>query len=169
MSDNLNTNGADGPNYADADTFEDITIAAQSFKVPSPFAEGHVCTAGEAAKLNQVLHDAIRNNMATRIKDKGAGQAEVDNFVSTYSMGSHAGGRTSDPVMREAMRLARDSFVAGLRKRGEVIKNWTAESITEHAKHIVSTDGRFLERAKRNVADQIALEDTVVSEAGVAQ
>src|SRR5687768_14778185 len=85
-----------------------IQIAGKSFRVPSPFTEGHVLTAGEASQLNQVFHENIRNNQAKKIKAGGKSdeefQGEIDAYAQNYQFGvrTGGGGRTTDPVLRKA-------------------------------------------------------------------
>ena len=40
-----------------------VTIAGAEFTVPAPFAEGHTLTAGEAAALNQLTRENVRNSL----------------------------------------------------------------------------------------------------------
>ena len=70
--------------------------------VAVPYAEGSVLQANEAEALNQTLTENLRNNFATRLRqrqdeaaqegttyepDMGELQAEFDEYVSTYEFG----------------------------------------------------------------------------------
>lgn len=125
-------------------------IAALAFKVqvPAPFAEGHVCTKGEADILNQTLAENISNNLREKIVsgrpaveakaaagDQPAVEAEaarpwtaeevqglVDAYVASYEPGVRGGGtgapRITDPVEREALNIAGERVDAFLEQKG---------------------------------------------------
>ena len=100
---------------------EQITIAGRTFTVPTPFAEGHVLNANEASALNQTFHENIRNNTAKKIKeieDQEQAKAVVDDYADGYQFGvrSGGGGFRGDPVMTEAMSIAREAVRRGLQK-----------------------------------------------------
>ena len=111
----------------------EITIQGAAFIVPEPFTEGYTLKANEAAALNQVLAENLRNNFAKRVKDaleevggsvEGldvvALQAELDAYVGTYEFGARkTGTRVSlDPVEREARKQAAKKIREALRKKG---------------------------------------------------
>lgn len=82
------------------------TIQKTQVQFPEPFAEGHTCTAGEAAALNQTLRENARNALAKQVKEKpGEAQALVDNWITDYEI-TAGSGRTRDPLEVEALSIA---------------------------------------------------------------
>lgn len=146
-------------------TSEEITIAGQTFTVPSPYAEGHTLNAGEASALNQVLHENVRNNMAKRIKSGGT-QTDVDEYIRTYQFGvrTGGGGRVGDPVRREEIVLAKQAVVRALRAKGKNIKDYSAKQLTEAAEKAAASNPKFRELAERRVAESRELADVTFSE-----
>ena len=55
---------------------EQIIIQGVTFNVPTPYAEGHVLATNEASALNQLLHENLRNNFASKVKAKRGDDAE---------------------------------------------------------------------------------------------
>jgi hypothetical protein len=98
-----------------------ITILGLRFNVQSPYSAGHVCTKGEAAALNQKRLESIRNHLAVKAKDGALIQADVDAYAASYVFGERTRRRTNDPVVAEALELAR-RFV---RKMGQSRKENT--------------------------------------------
>lgn len=120
-----------------------ITIAGESFTVPLPYDEGHVLTANEASALNQTHSENLRNNFAPRVKEakeNGAFdlemlQSELDTYAEEYEFGVRTGGgRTSDPVMTEAMDNMRTAVRKQLKKNGKDLKDFKASDISRLAK-----------------------------------
>lgn len=117
-----------------------ITIQGILFSVAKPFAEGHTCTANEAAALNQVLAENVRNNLATQVKkakdeangepDETALQTLVNDYVAGYEFGVRSGGgRTMDPVVKEARNIGKEKIKAALAAKGVAAKDITAEQM----------------------------------------
>lgn len=117
----------------------DRLIGGISVKVPAPYAEGHVVTAGEAAMLNQTLAENFSNNLREKVSKfipEGSpdgteartasteeAQALVDKYAETYEPGvrrAGAGGgrRTLDPVEKEMRIIARSSLDSLLKEQG---------------------------------------------------
>lgn len=150
---------------------DSITIQGFAFAVPVPYAEGHVLTAGEASALNQVFHENLRNNFASKIKklkeangeaiDVEALQADLDAYAKSYQFGVRTTGGTravTDPVKREAINLAKEAIKAALRSKGKSVKDaggndWLVEKATE----LVATRPVFMEQAKARVSALQAL------------
>ena len=142
-----------------------IKIAGVNLTVPQPYAEGHTLTANEAAALNQVLAENIRNNTATKIKEASAKgtsedqmQAEVDAYVAGYEFGVRTGGgRTSDPVEREAMELARQAVRNQLQKKGHKLSEFSGKDITAYAAKVMENEQHrktLMDKAKKIVAQR---------------
>lgn len=104
------------------------TIAGQIVSVIQPFAEGQPLTAATAAMLNQTLAENFSNNLRKRIADALASdpatdvQAITDAYMTEYQPGvrSSSGGtpRVTDPVEREARKLARARINELLKAKG---------------------------------------------------
>jgi hypothetical protein len=129
-----------------------ITIAGHPFTVPSRYEEGHELTAGEASALNQTLRENVRNNLA---KKEGLTQEQVNEYATHYEFGvrTPGAGRQSDPVMAEAMRLAKALLKDKLKAAG---KKADADAINEAAKNLLSHaqyGPPIMEKAKARVAE----------------
>lgn len=111
----------------------ELTIQGATFTVPEPFAEGHVVNANEAAALNQLVRENLRNNFASRVQkalEEVEGkveslnvqelQTELDTYASEYEFGVRRSGVRvpSDPVGREAQKIATALVLAGLKSKG---------------------------------------------------
>jgi|ETNvirnome_6_100_1030635.scaffolds.fasta_scaffold00132_13 hypothetical protein len=152
-----------------------LTIAKTSFTIPAPFAEGHAVTANEAAALNQLLAENIRNNFAKRVKEGGEAdppvaadvlQAELDQYVTEYEFGVRrsGGGRSSDPVEVEAMSIARDKVKDALRAKGYKLADISAGRITELASEYLEKNPQWRETAKSVVEQRNATADEVLED-----
>lgn len=133
---------------------EQITIAGHTFKAPLRYAEGHELTANEAGALNQTYHENLRNNFAGKVKaaaEQAGGtlspdvlaslQSEFDTYAESYQFGIRTGGgAVRDPVMAEALRIAKDKIKAALKAQGRKTTDVTAEAITEAAKKLLASD-----------------------------
>lgn len=143
---------------------EQITIAGHSFNVPVRYEEGHELTAGEASALNQTYHENLRNNFAKKVKDAGATpdlaalQAELDAYAAEYAFGvrSGGGGAVRDPVMSEALRMAKKQIAELLRKQGKKVADFEPAAITNAAKALLSRpEGeKIMEVARARVEEQ---------------
>jgi len=141
---------------------ETYTIAGESFSVPLPYVPGHRLTEGEANALNQTWAENIRNNLASRIKEaKEAGsfdqsvfQGSVDDYADSYEFGVRTGGgRTGDPVMAEAMTIARDLVRKAIVKKGIKLADVKAASISALAKDLIGKNPSILETARARVEE----------------
>lgn len=102
--------------------------------VPQPYSAGpHELTAGEASALNQTIAENLSNNLRTKLVDGNPdegdrqwtpeeAQALVDKYLEDYEIGvRRAGGgtaRVTDPVEREARKIARAKAVALVKENG---------------------------------------------------
>jgi hypothetical protein len=142
---------------------ETATIQGQDFEIPSPFEEGHPCTANEAAALNQLLKENVRNNFANRVKkavedgtfDAKQMQKDLEQYVAEYEFGVRRGGSGGstpvDPVEKEAMALARDKVKQSLKSQGYKISEVGAEKINELAAQVLEKYPKLREQAKQIV------------------
>jgi len=152
---------------------EQVTVVGHVFTMPNPFEEGHVLTEGEAGQLNQVYHENIRNNIAKKVKDAitagsftvEAFQAQIDKMCEEYEFGKRrAGGprAPSDPVAKEALRLAIDAISNKLRADGKKPSDFS--NIKELAATLVSKNPAFTEKAKEIVAERQAMADAALGD-----
>lgn len=127
---------------------ESYTIASETFSVPLPYSAGDVLTMNEAAALNQTWAENARNNFAKRVSEaKAAGtfslevfQGQLDDYLDSYEFGVRTGGgRSGDPVMVEAMNIARDLVRKKMVEAGHKLKDVTAAQISSLAKQAIDS------------------------------
>lgn len=147
---------------------ETYTIAGESFSIPRPYKHGHVLNEGEATALNQTFAENVRNNLASKLKEeKEAGsfdvsvfQAKVDDYCESYEFGVRTGGgRSSDPVMTEALAIARDLVRKAIVAKGIKLADVKAANITELAKQTIEKNPKILETARARVEEVRAIAD----------
>lgn len=168
----------------------DRTIGGVLVKVPAPYAEGHVCSAGEAAMLNQTLAENFSNNLRKqvsefvpegspegtkpRVAEADEAQAIVDKYASVYEPGvrrSSGGGRkTLDPIEKEMRTIARESLNALLKrqglKRNEVSYDDLLDQIVEdHGDALRAKATKIVAAREKNSADDLDL-SSVLAGAG---
>lgn len=146
---------------------EQITIQGHSFNVPTRYREGHELNEAEANALNQTFHENLRNNFAKKVKEAGespdlaALQAELDAYAESYQFGIRAAGTgvSRDPVMTEAMRMARKIIDDLLRKKGKKPSDVTAEAKNDAAKRLLERPegANILAAARQRIEEQKAL------------
>lgn len=144
---------------------EQITIAGHSFNAPVRYEEGMELTAGEASALNQTYHENLRNNFAKKVKDAGdapdlaALQTEFDAYAKDYQFGVRTAGAgvSRDPVMSEAMRIAKKQVAEMIKKAGKKVSDYEGAAINAAAKGLIDKDPQILEIAKQRVAEQQSL------------
>jgi hypothetical protein len=137
---------------------EQITIAGGTYNVPLRYEEGHELTAGEASALNQTFHENIRNNLAKQQKDGTLTQEVVDKYAAEYNFGVRSGGGVSrDPVMSEAMKIAKLKIGEGLKAAGRKVSDVEASALNAAAKVLIERDPTIVELAKENVSRSRAI------------
>lgn len=107
-----------------------LTIQGHAFNLDDKYEEGHVLAANEASALNGLRGENLRNNFASTVSkaketagegnepDWDALQVEFDKIASEYEFGARrGGGRVTDPVQREANRIAREKVEGALREK----------------------------------------------------
>lgn len=135
-----------------------ITVQGKSVTVPQPFAPGYKLRENDAAVLNQTYAENIRNNLSASVKaaneakksDKEI-QALVDEYVKSYDFGirTGGGGRSADPVMSEAMNIARQKVKEALKKQGVKVSDVPAADINKAAKEAIDKYPKIMEMAKQ--------------------
>lgn len=137
----------------------EFTINKQTFTCPAPFAQGHVCTAGEAAQLNQVIRENVRNNLGAKEGDEPLTQEKVDAYLQKYEMGARQGGTIRlDPVERKARSIAEERLRARLTIRGETLSKENFNNLRDQLAarpEIVAAAKKALADAARAGADLI--------------
>jgi len=156
---------------------QDATIRSIVLKVPMPFKEGHVLVPNEADVMNQTLKENARNNFAPRIKAlQEAGtpvtpqvmqtlQKELDAYMDSYVFGARTGGigGQRDPVMTEALGMARTIVKKGIVKKGQKVSETSGKDITKMAKALLEKhpkrDTIFKEAQRRVDARDSAIDE----------
>lgn len=118
---------------------QDIKVNKVSYTIACPFEEGHVCTANEAKALNQLLKENVRNNFASKIKpdEPVPSQEEFDKYVAGYEFGIRSI-TSSDPVMKEMIKIAEGLVMKGLEKAGVTKKALGTENFNKKVDEILS-------------------------------
>ena len=170
--------------YTDETPTSEIAIAGINFQAPNPYVAGHALRENEAGVMNQTLHENLRNNFASTVKeaktkaeenggdvDTAALQTQFIEYIKDYDFGvRRAGGaRIADPVEREAMKLAREKVRQALQKKGVKPADVGAEKITELARGVIEKYPQYMEIAKANVAARESLGDDLDIQVGQSQ
>lgn len=136
---------------------QEIMIQGKTFHAPAPYAEGHVLTGPEAAALNSLLKENLRNNFAGMMKraaeeetPRQLSQEDFDIYASEYSFGVRTRRVAIDPIEREEARLTEAAVKRALMKKGLKLKDIPDEVIDQHVKNVMAT-GRYRADAVRNV------------------
>ncbi len=122
-----------------------ITIAGETFSAPQPYTEGHVLSGNEANALNQVFAENLRNNFASKVKaaqeagtfDLSVFQGSFDDYANEYEFGVRTGGgggRSGNPILAEAMNIARELVRKAIVKKGLKVADYKAAEISALAK-----------------------------------
>lgn len=153
-----------------------IAVGPLQFEVRSRYAEGHTITLAEAAALNQLVRENLRNTFRPvvqkaieKAKEEGrdtlteeevsALTAEFTKREAEYEFSKARGPRApADPVGREAYKLASQVLSAALAKQKIDPKSVSAERKDELIKGILEKRPDIREEAERRVkqAQEIA-------------
>lgn len=147
-----------------------------SIQVPQPYDEGHVCTELEAAKLNQVVLDSVRTTILTKLRKaavahQGDGPLpvahmlpEFQTLANTYQFTVRATRQSSDPVEREAFKLAKEQVFAAIRKKGGEPGHYNTEQIAAFVAKVLELRPEIREEATRRVRSSRELGEAVLNE-----
>lgn len=121
-------------------------IAGMNLTIPAPFTEGHVCTTGEAASLNQTLAENVRNNLREQaqkhVENGGTAetfQAEVDKYVAEYKFGvTRTVGPRLDPVEAALQELALGLAKKIAKKSGEKLNEVGLSVLRTRAQDLIN-------------------------------
>ena len=133
---------------------EDVGIQSVVLSIPLPFKEGHVCKPNEAAALNQLLKENVRNNQAPVVKKavedkktKVQMQESLNEYLVGYEFGARKSGGSTDPVEKEAISLAKEKVKQALVKAGKKVSDFKAAEITAKAVDTVNKYPQFRKKA----------------------
>lgn len=179
-----NGNGQDTPETEATATPTEQTITVNDVKLvaPAPYAEGHVVSAGEAAALNQVYGENLRNNFAKRVKKakddwaaEHAGeplpehiindlQAQFTKYAEEYEFhGKRRSTRApTDPIAKEAFKLAKAAILEKLREKNIATKDLADGQLAEWTEQLLAKEPGFREEAKRRVEASKAIASTAL-------
>jgi hypothetical protein len=139
----------DTANASQGSGIQTITIQGYEFEAPAPYTEGHQLSTAEAAALNQLLAENLRNNFRTTVQDAkdktlkaaktNGSYAEGDEVplsddillelqlaftkkAEDYEFAGRRGTRAPvDPVEREAYKMAKAWVLAALKKNKSAV------------------------------------------------
>lgn len=154
-------------------------------QVPQPYVPGdHVLTEGEASALNQIVAENLSNNLREKLAtgqvdaegkvigphtDETA-QAVVDSYLAEYEIGVRRAGtgaaRVTDPVEREARKIARAKAVQMVKEAGGKPADFDLDPIIdkifEANKDVLMKEGKRIvdaaKKARENAEGGINLE-----------
>lgn len=147
-----------------------ITIQGIQFAAPAPYAEGHVLSQNEAAQLNQVLGENLRNNFASHIKKfrKDAGledegeladdqiatlQSAFNDYAANYEFNGKRQSRAPvDPIARECHKIAKAIIVSKMQEKGMKVKELAEGQMDKFIEALISKDPNIRAEAERRVA-----------------
>ena len=133
--------------------------------VSQPYAEGHVMTAIEAEKFNNVYADAIRTVLMTRLKkvtggpafDAAAVSTAFQSYADGYKFSTRASGGNREArasvsaVEKEAHKIAKDLVLASIRNKGGNPKDYSAEQIAGFVEQVLEKKPEIREEASRRI------------------
>lgn len=142
--------------------------------VPQPYAAGpRELTAGEASALNQTVAENLSNNLRAKLTDGNPdegdrawsaeeAQAIVDKYLVEYEIGvRRAGGgsaRVTDPVEREARKIARAKAVALVKENGGKPSDYDLDPIIDQIfdanRDLLMAEGKKIVKAAEAARDK---------------
>ena len=140
----------------------DIGIGGvEGLAFPLVYAEGHKCNDNEGHSLNKLCKENSRNNLRERVKKvmaeggtKEDAQKVLDKYLESYEFGKPGGGggRTTDPIMAEALDSARKLIKKALAAKDIKMSTVSSADLTAKAKLLVERRPELLAEAKKAVA-----------------
>lgn len=139
-----------------------ITIKGATFIAPEPYVEGAVLTANEAAAMNQLLHENLRNNFSKKVEvaleavngavgdlDMDDLQKQFNDYAEGYEFGvRRAGAKVSvDPVERELYKLAAQLLRKALKSKNVDVKTVSEEKFDELVAGVIERTPALREEA----------------------
>lgn len=163
----------------------DITVQGLTFSAPQPYNAGAIeLTEGEASALNQTFAENLRNNFASTIRSKLADYRKANNLPEDAEVGvdvldkseldsefaKYAGEyefgvrRTAsgvrmptDPVEREAYKIATDRVKAALNKKNVKLNTVPREKMDELVRAAIAKYPEITNEARRRVEASAAI------------
>lgn len=140
--------------------------------VAQPYAEGHILTALEAEKLNHVFADSIRTSLMAKIKrlaeegsiNASAASKEFQAYADAYSFTVRAPKAASDPIAKEANKIAKEQVLAAIRKKGGNPADYSAEQISEYVAKVLHHKPEIRAEAERRVSSSRQLAGDLLSD-----
>lgn len=135
-----------------------IIISDVLFEIPAPYESGKPMSGIEAQVLNRHMAKNIRSNVLEEVTTllEANKEAEARKLVSEYAANykpSNRGGRTVDPVEREAKQIAKALMDAQLAKAGKKRTPENTDLIHEKERELASSPA-VIEEAKKRVDQQ---------------
>src|SRR5579863_6349724 len=102
-----------------------MKIGSLTLTLPSPYAQGHTCTAAEAQVLNQALHRRLRVNLTERFHQVKMEYTEADAmldfnaYIRSFSLNG------SDPIQQAAKEIAVDIVKQKLKAEGKRLGDYS--------------------------------------------
>lgn len=154
----------------------EITIQGITFTAPEPYESGHVLNENEAAAINQLFHENLRNNFASKVKtaidaasaasidvDLDTLQKEFDAYAAGYAFGVRKSGVRvpRDPVAREAQRIARASVMKVLKQHKLKLEDLPEGKMEAMVAALIDKDPKILELAQAEVSRKAATAEAI--------
>ena len=140
---------------------KDITVKNKIYSIPTPFAEGHVCTQNEANALNQLLAENVRNNVAGKLKNGvEVSQEDFDAYVASYDFGVRAVS-TKDPVEKIMRELVEAKINQQLASKGLSKKSMETEKYNEAVEKAIEANREILQARAREILALRAIDLTM--------
>lgn len=140
---------------------KDITVKNKIYSIPTPFAEGHVCTQNEANALNQLLAENVRNNIAGKLKNgTEVSQEDFDAYVASYDFGVRAVS-TKDPVEKIMRELVEAKINQQLASKGLSKKSMETEKYNEAVEKAIEANREVLQARAREILALRAIDLTM--------
>lgn len=171
-----------------------VVIQGHTFNIAQPFAEGSVLNANEAAAMNQLLAENIRNNFAGKVKsakvavagenaskeeieaaeigdtELDALQTELTNYVSSYEFGvrkTRSGGSGTSAFEKLVYRVAEEALRAKVKEAGKKVTD-IADDVWEAAvDKLAASENIKAEAQRRMEAKKAAANDGDLADLGL--
>lgn len=147
----------------------ELTIAGQRFSIENRYAAGHVLNENEAAALNQVFRENIRNNLAGRNGELT--QELVDKYAAEYQFGvrtTTSRRRTADPVEKTALSMAKAKIVEAIRANPRLnLTDFSAARLKELSVKFLEKHPELYDVAREAVSQARAVADDTLEEIGL--
>ena len=144
--------------------------------VPQPYTAGpHELSTGEASALNQTIAENLSNNLRKKLVEgnpdednrqwtDAEAQGIVDAYLAEYEIGVRRAGtgaaRVTDPVEREARKIARQKAVAYIKENGGKPSDYDLDPIIDQIfeanKDVLMAEGKKIVKAAEAAREKTA-------------